>query len=66
MANSHITRALAAFGLTLALSTSAAAQQGPLVDAEWLSTNLNNPNLRVFEVSVDPGVYVAGTIWQGR
>jgi thiosulfate/3-mercaptopyruvate sulfurtransferase len=62
MANSHITRALAAFGLTLALSASAAAQHGPLVDAEWLSTNLNNPNLRVFEVSVDPGVYERGHV----
>ena len=44
------------------LSTAAGAQQGPLVDAEWLAANLNNPKLRVFEVSVDPGVYERGHV----
>ncbi|MEP9375913.1 sulfurtransferase [Aquabacter sp. CN5-332] len=43
-------------------ATPAAAQQGPLVDAEWLSKNLDNPKVRVFEVSVDPGVYERGHI----
>ncbi|MEX0591560.1 MAG: rhodanese-like domain-containing protein, partial [Xanthobacteraceae bacterium] len=62
MAISHVTRTLAGFGLALALTAAAAAQQGPVVDAEWLSVNLNNPNLRVFEVSVDPGVYERGHV----
>jgi thiosulfate/3-mercaptopyruvate sulfurtransferase len=44
------------------ISTAAVAQQGPLVDAEWLAANLNNPKLRVFEVSVDPGVYERGHV----
>ncbi|HEX5778708.1 MAG TPA: sulfurtransferase [Xanthobacteraceae bacterium] len=55
-------RALASIALAGALSASASAQQGPLVDAEWLSRNLDNPNLRVFEVSVDAGVYERGHI----
>ncbi len=40
----------------------AAAQEGPLVEAEWLSKNLDNPKVRVFEVSVDPGIYERGHI----
>ncbi len=28
-----------------------------LVTADWLKDNLENPKVRVFEVSVDPGVY---------
>lgn len=46
----------------LAQASPAAAQQGPLVDAEWLSKNLDNPKVRVFEVSVDPGIYERGHI----
>jgi thiosulfate/3-mercaptopyruvate sulfurtransferase len=30
--------------------------------AEWLSKNLENPKVRVFEVSVDPGIYERGHI----
>jgi thiosulfate/3-mercaptopyruvate sulfurtransferase len=53
---------LAGLGLAAALALPAAAQQGPLVDAEWLAKNLENPKIRVFEVSVDPGVYERGHI----
>jgi thiosulfate/3-mercaptopyruvate sulfurtransferase len=40
----------------------AMAADGPLVTADWLQDNLENPNVRVFEVSVDPGVYERGHI----
>jgi thiosulfate/3-mercaptopyruvate sulfurtransferase len=50
--------ALIAFGL----STAAAADTGPLVTAEWLQENLGNADVRVFEVSVDTGVYERGHI----
>lgn len=33
-----------------------------LVDADWLQKNLDNPKVRVFEVSVDTGVYERGHI----
>jgi thiosulfate/3-mercaptopyruvate sulfurtransferase len=33
-----------------------------LVTADWVSENLDNPNVRVFEVSVDTGVYERGHI----
>ena len=62
MTIASIARSLASAALAACLSTAASAQQGPLVDAEWLSVNLNNPKLRVFEVSVDPGVYERGHV----
>ena len=34
----------------------------PLVTADWVKDNLNNPKVRIFEVSVDPGVYAAAHI----
>lgn len=34
----------------------------PLVSAEWIQDNLDNPNVRIFEVSVDTGVYERGHI----
>lgn len=34
-----------------------AADKSPLVTADWVSKNLDNPKVRIFEVSVDPGVY---------
>jgi len=52
-------------GAVLAISTSLpvlAAEEGPLVSADWLQQNLDNPKVRVFEVSVDPGVYERGHI----
>src|SRR5690606_6005667 len=32
------------------------------VTADWVKANLDNPKLRIFEVSVDPGVYAAAHI----
>src|SRR5690606_1460632 len=46
-------------GLTAA---AAAASSDALVTAEWLQENLSNPDVRVFEVSVDTGVYERGHI----
>ena len=43
-------------------ATMATAADGPLVSAEWLADNLGNENVRVFEVSVDTGVYERGHI----
>jgi len=34
-----------------------AVPSGPLVSTEWLAKNLNNKNVRVIEVSVNPGQY---------
>ncbi|HRO13372.1 sulfurtransferase [Amaricoccus sp.] len=34
----------------------------PLVTADWVRDNLDNPEVRIFEVSVDPGVYAGGHI----
>ncbi|KAA0969334.1 sulfurtransferase [Aureimonas fodinaquatilis] len=45
----------------LALATTAQASE-PLVTAQWLQDNLENPQVRVFEVSVDTGVYERGHI----
>lgn len=38
------------------------APQEAVVSTEWLADNLNNPNVRVIEVSVIPGVYERGHI----
>jgi len=38
------------------------AQQGPLVTADWVEKNLANPQLRIVEVSVEPGVFERGHI----
>lgn len=51
----------AALGLTL-LAGAATAQDGPLVTTDWLEANLNNPAVRVLEVSVNPGVFERGHI----
>ncbi|WP_291376665.1 sulfurtransferase [Devosia sp.] len=45
-----------------AVPSVALAVDGPLVTADWLQENLSNPNVRVFEVSVDTGVYARGHI----
>ncbi len=52
-------------GVTLAASLAVpalAASDGPLVTADWLEKNLDNPKVRVVEVSVDAGVYERGHI----
>jgi thiosulfate/3-mercaptopyruvate sulfurtransferase len=38
------------------------ANANPLVTADWVKDNLNNPKVRIFEVSVDPGVYAKAHI----
>lgn len=53
-----LTAAVSAF----AGSALAAAPQGPLVDVDWLEKNLNDPSIRIIEVSVNPGVYERGHI----
>lgn len=47
-------------GAFLLAGTAYAAE--PLVSAEWVQDNLDNPNVRIFEVSVDTGVYERGHI----
>ncbi|QIB32908.1 sulfurtransferase [Ancylobacter pratisalsi] len=62
MSNLRLAGGLLVGVLLTAIVSPASAQQGPLVDAEWLSKNLENPKVRVFEVSVDPGVYERGHV----
>ena len=56
-----ITTALGGLLGGLLLTTTALASE-PLVTAEWVQENLENPKVRVFEVSVDTGVYERGHI----
>ncbi len=67
----HRTARSTTFALSALLALSAApwaaalaanAPAGPLVDTEWLEKNLNDPKLRIIEVSVNPGVYERGHI----
>ncbi|MFI8748351.1 sulfurtransferase [Pseudomonas sp. NPDC077186] len=51
---------LAVAALLQALPTQAASQY--LVSTDWLEQNLNDPKLRIVEVSVVPGVYERGHI----
>lgn len=53
---------LGAVALGLSTAFSALAAEGPLVTAEWVEQNLENPKVRIFEVSVDAGVYERGHI----
>lgn len=46
----------------LAFGGVAQAQEGPLVTTDWLEQNLDNPQVRLIEVSVNPGVYERGHI----
>lgn len=48
--------------LAVGLATAASANEGPLVTADWVQQNLENPAVRIFEVSVDVGVYERGHI----
>ncbi|MDR3178009.1 MAG: hypothetical protein LBT96_03390, partial [Campylobacteraceae bacterium] len=43
-------------------AAASAASADSLVSTEWLAKNLNNPNVRIVEVSVNPGVYERGHI----
>ena len=46
----------------LGTSAVAATAKQPLVNYEWVQKNLDNPKVRIVEVSVDPGVYERGHI----
>lgn len=52
---------LAVFGGAAALAQEAPTRE-VLVTADWLEQNLDNPNVRVIEVSVIPGVFERGHI----
>lgn len=54
------TRVGALVGAFAVAGTAYAAE--PLVSAEWVQDNLENPAVRIFEVSVDTGVYERGHI----
>lgn len=60
------TRALvgvsASFVLALPAVAVAVEANSALVTTEWLEANLNNPQVRVVEVSVNPGLYERGHI----
>lgn len=58
---SKIRLLVTAAGLTI-LGSVAAASDGPLVTTEWLQENLENPEIRLLEVSVNPGVHERGHI----
>ncbi|RJL19911.1 sulfurtransferase [Paracoccus siganidrum] len=58
---SKIRLLVTAAGLAI-LGSVAAASEGPLVTTEWLQENLENPEIRLLEVSVNPGVYERGHI----
>ena len=53
-----IIAAVAAAGI----SASASAQDGPLVNTDWVEKNLNNPKVRIVEVSVETGQFERGHI----
>ncbi|WLS10375.1 sulfurtransferase (plasmid) [Shinella sumterensis] len=55
-------KGLTAFAVTFALAAGTALASDALVDAKWIQENLNNPKVRIFEVSVDTGVYERGHI----
>lgn len=48
--------------VTLVTFAGSALASDALVKTDWLQDNLNNPKVRVFEVSVDTGVYERGHI----
>lgn len=54
--------AVAIASMAMAATAIAAPNKEPLVTYEWLQKNLDNPKVRVVEVSVDPGVYERGHI----
>lgn len=55
-------RTLAAVAATIWLGGAAFANSDALVTTEWLEKNLNDPKLRIIEVSVEPGLYERGHI----
>lgn len=58
-----VRKLLVAGALVLAgLQAALAAPADVLVSTEWLEKNLNDPKLRIIEVSVNPGVYERGHV----
>lgn len=58
-------RLAASLAVTLLASTAlaeTAIPDGPLVTTDWLAENLDQPGIRLIEVSVNPGVYERGHI----
>lgn len=57
-------RLSAAVAALACLASAAMAQtpSGPLVSGEWLEKNLNDPKVRIVEVSVEPGLFERGHI----
>lgn len=51
-----------AVGFVVVTGGAALASDGPLVTTDWLEQNLDNPEVRLIEVSVNPGVYERGHI----
>lgn len=45
-----------------AASAASASADGPLVTTDWLEANLDNPDVALIEVSVNPGVFERGHI----
>lgn len=43
-------------------ATTSSGKRATIVEAAWLEANLNNPKVRIIEVSTDPGVYEKGHI----
>ena len=56
------TFAAALSALVAAALPLAALADGPLVTTEWLEKNLDDPKLRIVEVSVEPGLFERGHI----
>jgi thiosulfate/3-mercaptopyruvate sulfurtransferase len=62
-AKMKILKSLAALGgFLFSVAAQAVAPGDFLVSTEWLEKNLNNPKLRLIEVSVNPGVFERGHI----
>ncbi len=60
---SMVASALAiAFGAVTFAGGAIGQTGGPLVNGEWLEKNLNDPKVRIVEVSVDTGVFDRGHI----
>jgi thiosulfate/3-mercaptopyruvate sulfurtransferase len=58
----QVLKFIIAAAAAIGISASASAQTGPLVTTDWVEKNLNNPKVRVLEVSVEPGQFERGHI----
>jgi thiosulfate/3-mercaptopyruvate sulfurtransferase len=55
-------RGAAVLAASVLIGGAALAQSGPLVTTDWVEKNLEDPKVRVLEVSVEPGVFERGHI----